>query len=258
MKDVQSSPDHRNLPIDMVGVKGLRYPIVVLDKNDREQHTVASIDMYVDLPHHFRGTHMSRFIEILNEHHKAVHITRLASMLTAMRSSFDASAAHLEVRFPYFIAKRAPVTGAMGLMDYECTFQAISSQKGDDAVVGIKVPVMTLCPCSKEISDHGAHNQRGVVSLDVRYRKMIWIEDLIATVESCASSPIYAILKRPDEKHVTEASYQNPKFVEDVVRDVSMAMNANNRVSWFRVSAENFESIHNHSAYALIEQTKKE
>ncbi|MBI4126416.1 MAG: GTP cyclohydrolase I FolE2 [Deltaproteobacteria bacterium] len=257
MKDVQSSPDHRNIPIDHVGVKGIRYPITVLDKHEREQHTTASIDMFVDLPHQFRGTHMSRFIEILNEHRKEIHIRRLPMILRAIRESFDASSAHIELRFPYFIEKAAPVTATTGLMEYECCFRAASGQQGDDALVGVKVPVMTLCPCSKEISDYGAHNQRGVVSLDVRYRKMVWIEDLITTVEACASSPIYSLLKRPDEKFVTEASYNNPKFVEDVVRDVAVAMNANDRISWFRVSTENFESIHNHSAYACIEQQKE-
>lgn len=256
MKDIQNQRDERQLPIDMVGVKGIRYPITLLDKQKKEQHTIATINMFVDLPHHFKGTHMSRFIEILHARRKEIHIDRLPEMLTEMRATFDAGAAHIAMAFPYFIEKPAPVTGIAGLMDYECTFEASSSFKGEDSLLGVEVPVMTLCPCSKAISDYGAHNQRGIVSLQIRYSGMVWIEELIAAVEGCASSPIYSLLKRPDEKHITEASYNNPKFVEDVVREVAQAMNGNGRVTWYRVSAENFESIHNHSAYAFIEKDK--
>lgn len=256
MKDVQNQYDDRQIPIEKVGVKDIHYPITLLDKHNKEQHTIATINMYVSLPHQYKGTHMSRFIEILNEHRKDIHILKLPMILQQMRESFDAARADIEMRFPYFIAKRAPVSGATGLMDYQCTFEAISSQVGEDCILGVTVPVMTLCPCSKEISRFGAHNQRGIVTLDIRYQRMVWIEDLIAAVEACASSPIYSVLKRPDEKHITEHSYQNPKFVEDVVRDVALAMNDDPAIRWYRVSAENFESIHNHSAYALIEKSK--
>ncbi|MBI4212355.1 MAG: GTP cyclohydrolase I FolE2 [Deltaproteobacteria bacterium] len=256
MKDVQNEKDERNIAIDKVGVRGIRYPITVLDRMDKEQHTIADINMYVDLPHHFRGTHMSRFIEILNEHRKNIHIDRLAAILKQMRETFDAGSAHIEMKFPYFISKPAPVSKAEGMMDYECTFEAVSGKDGDDAILGIKVPVMTLCPCSKEISREGAHNQRGMVSLQIRYSQMVWIEELIDIVEACASSPIYSLLKRPDEKHVTEHSYANPKFVEDVVREVAVAMNAHPKITWYRVEAENFESIHNHNAYAALEKKK--
>ncbi|OGQ22017.1 MAG: GTP cyclohydrolase [Deltaproteobacteria bacterium RIFCSPLOWO2_02_FULL_44_10] len=257
MKDVQNQRDDRQIPIDKVGVKGIRYPISLLDKHEKEQHTIASINMYVDLPHHFKGTHMSRFIEILNEYRREIHIDRLPEILAQMRKSFDASSAHIEIRFPYFIAKSAPVTKSIGMIDYECFFTASSTYQNDDSILGVNVPIMTLCPCSKEISEYGAHNQRGIVSLEVRQKKMIWIEDLIEIVEKAASSPIYSLLKRPDEKFVTEQSYNNPKFVEDVVRDIALTMNEHDNVSWYRISAENFESIHNHSAYAFVEKDKK-
>lgn len=256
MKDVQSQKDERQIPIQKVGIKDIRYPITVLDQKNKEQHTVANINMYVDLPHHFKGTHMSRFVEILNEHHKAIHIDELSLILQRMRDVFEAKSAHLEMSFAYFIEKKAPVTEKVGLMEYQCHFLAASSAEQESIVLGVEVPLMTLCPCSKEISDFGAHNQRGVVKLKVLSNEMIWLEDLIAKVETCGSAPVYSVLKRPDEKFVTEQSYQNPKFVEDVVRDVAVAMNADPRVQWYQVSAENFESIHNHSAYAFIENSK--
>ena len=252
MKDVQNQIDERKIPINQVGVKDIRYPIIVADKKNRTQATTASFNMYVDLPHQFKGTHMSRFIEILNKHHKNIHIDQVENILVDMRNSFDAQSAHVEMRFPYFIEKEAPVSKKTGLMEYQCSFEAISNQDGDDFVMGIEVPIMTLCPCSKEISDFGAHNQRGIVSLKIRSSEMIWLEDLIESVEACASAPVYSVLKRPDEKFVTEQSYNNPKFVEDVVRDVALALNKNKQITWYELSVENFESIHNHSAYAYI------
>ena len=256
MKDIQTQLDTRKIPIDKVGVKDIRYPITVLDRRDKEQHTTASINMYVNLPHQFKGTHMSRFVEILNEHHKSIHVEQTQKILQQMRLAFDAQSAHIEMLFPYFIEKKAPVSGIPGLMEYQCSFEAVSSFDGDDFVMGIVVPVMTLCPCSKEISDYGAHNQRGNITLKIRSTEMIWLEELIETVESCASAPVYSLLKRPDEKFITEQSYDNPKFVEDVVRDVAVAMNKDKRVSWYKISTENFESIHNHSAYAYVEKNK--
>jgi len=254
MKDVQSQPDLRQIPIHKVGIKDIRYPITVLDQKNKLQNTVASINMYVDLPHHFKGTHMSRFVEILNEHHSAIHIDELGIILQRMRDSFEAECAHVEMSFPYFIEKNAPVSGKTGLMEYQCQFWAASNASGQEIIMGIEVPLMTLCPCSKEISDFGAHNQRGVVKLKIKTREMIWLEELIRKVESCGSAPVYSVLKRPDEKFVTEQSYHNPKFVEDVVRDVALSMNNDPRIEWYQASAENFESIHNHSAYAFVEK----
>jgi len=258
MPDLQQSRDDRNIPIDKVGVKNIRYPIVVLDKSKDEQHTVARINMYVDLPHHFKGTHMSRFIEILNQHHGEISIERIDTILQDMKDRLEASSAHLELEFPYFIEKQAPVSGARSLMEYQC--QMIGSLgETADFVLGVTVPVTSLCPCSREISDRGAHNQRSAVSVRIRYRSdrhHIWLEDLIEWIESCGSAPIYSLLKREDEKAVTEQAYDNPMFVEDIVRAVTEKLRSVADIEWFRVECENFESIHNHSAYALVEQRR--
>ncbi len=258
MPDLQQSRDDRNIPIDKVGVKNIRYPIVVLDKSKDEQHTVARINMYVDLPHHFKGTHMSRFIEILNQHHGEISIERIDTILQDMKGRLEATSAHLELEFPYFIEKRAPVSGARSLMEYQC--QMIGSLgETADFVLGVTVPVTSLCPCSREISDRGAHNQRSAVSVRIRYRSdrhHIWLEDLIEWIESCGSAPIYSLLKREDEKAVTEQAYDNPMFVEDIVRAVTEKLRSVADIEWFRVECENFESIHNHSAYALVEQSR--
>jgi len=252
MPDLQKSPDTRRIAIDKVGVKNIRYPIVVLDKHKEQQHTVARVNMYVDLPHQFKGTHMSRFIEILNLYHGEISVESIDTILREMKSRLEASRAHLELEFPYFIEKRAPVSGASGLMDYQCRMIG-TLDENQDFILGVAVPVTSLCPCSREISERGAHNQRSVINVCIRYRGHIWIEDLIEMVERCASAPVYSLLKREDEKAVTEQAYDNPMFVEDLVRAVTETLMNNVDILWFRVECENFESIHNHSAYAQIE-----
>jgi GTP cyclohydrolase I len=257
MIDVQSQKDTRQIPIDKVGVKNIRYPITVRDKENGFQQTVASINMYVDLPHDHKGTHMSRFIEVLSEYRRQVTLENLNTILDELKKRLDAESAHLEVTFPYFITKKAPVTQAEGLMEYICTFKASSkSTKGRDLVIELRVPITTVCPCSKEISEYGAHNQRGEVRVTFRFKKFIWIEDIIRLVEESGSAEVFSVLKRDDEKYVTEKSFENPMFVEDVVREVARKLEADPNITWFSVDSENFESIHNHSAYAYIERDK--
>ena len=255
MPDMQKSGDTRNIPIDKVGVKDISYPIVVMDKKKKFQHTVARINMYVDLPHHFKGTHMSRFVEILNSYREEIALDKLEVMLAEMKKKLGATTAHLEMEFPYFIEKKAPVSKAKSLMEYTCSFAATLAEEFD-FVLGITVPVTSLCPCSKELSAYGAHNQRSMISIKVKYRNFIWIEELVSLVESCGSSPVYSLLKRVDEQYVTERAYENPKFVEDIVREVTEKLFAEPDITWFSVEAENFESIHKHSAYAFIERKK--
>ena len=253
MKDIQNQRDYRNIPIDKVGIKNLRYPITVLDRKNGFQHTVASINMYVDLPHKYKGTHMSRFVEILHILQPEVSFKRLAEVLEEMKKHLNAESAHIEVTFPYFIDKAAPETGARGLMDYTCRIIGFSDPEGRlDLVSEVIVPISSVCPCSKEISSEGAHNQRGEVRLQTRFRKFIWMEDMIELVEEYASCEVFSVLKRTDEKYVTEKAFSNPKFVEDIVRDISKQLKKDGNITWFSVSAENFESIHNHSAYASI------
>jgi GTP cyclohydrolase I len=257
MIDVQSQKDTRQIPIDKVGVKNIRYPITVRDKENGFQQTVASINMYVDLPHDHKGTHMSRFIEVLSEYRRQVTLENLNTILDELKNRLDAESAHLEVTFPYFITKKAPVTQTEGLMEYICTFKASSkSTKGRDLVIELRVPITTVCPCSKEISEYGAHNQRGEVRVTFRFKKFIWIEDIIRLVEESGSAEVFSVLKRDDEKYVTEKSFENPMFVEDVVREVARKLEADPNITWFSVDSENFESIHNHSAYAYIERDK--
>jgi GTP cyclohydrolase I len=256
MKDIQNHKDNRNIDIDQVGVKGIRYPITVLDKNMGEQQTVAKINMSVNLPRQYKGTHMSRFVEILNEHSRCISLQNFSDILEEMKKRLNAESAHMEITFPYFINKTAPVTGSEGLMEYLCTYKGSLNIK-TDLVIIIQVPISTLCPCSKEISDFGAHNQRGEVRLQVRFKKFIWIEDLISLVEGSASSDIYSVLKREDEKYVTEKAYNNPMFVEDIVRDIAQKLNKDPNITWFAVESENLESIHNHNAYAYVEKHKE-
>ncbi len=257
MRDVQKSRDYRKLAINKVGVKDISYPIVVMDKEKAFQHTVARINMYVDLPHQFKGTHMSRFVEILNAHRKDMALDKMETTLQKIKDRLGASSAHLEMEFPYFMEKRAPVSGAASLMEYACRF--IGSLSDDfDFILEIRVPVTSLCPCSKELSRFGAHNQRGIITVQVRYRDFVWIEDLVNAIEECGSSQVYSLLKREDEKYVTERAFENPRFVEDMVREAALRLRTMNNVTWFSVSAENFESIHNHSAYASIEMDKRE
>ena len=253
MPDMQKLRDHRNIAINMVGVKDIRYPIVVLDKSKERQQTVARINMYVDLPHHFKGTHMSRFIEILNQYHGEISIERMDTMLHNMKEHLEASSAHLELVFPYFIEKQAPVSGARSLMEYQCRMVG-SLDEDYDFMLCVTVPMTSLCPCSKEISARGALNLRSAVTVEIRYSEHIWLEYLITWIESCGSAPVFALLKREDEKALTERAYDNPMFVEDVVRAVTERLYQVTEITWFRVACENFESIHNHSAYAMVER----
>ncbi len=253
MKDIQSEPDYRNIAINKVGIKDLRYPVTVLDRNRGKQHTVASINMYVDLPHECKGTHMSRFVEMLHLFRPNIALKTFAEILTQMKEHLNAESAHIEVTFPYFIEKKAPVTHSPGLMDYTCRLVGtINSVSHVDLISEVIVPVTSVCPCSKEISTDGAHNQRGMVHLRTRFKKFIWIEDMIELVERAASCEVYSVLKRSDEKFITEKGYENPKFVEDIVRDIAVELNADKNITWFSVAVENFESIHNHNAYAFI------
>ena len=254
--DIQGSPDERRIPIDKVGIKGIRHPVRVRDRSQGDQHTVASFDMYVNLPHSFKGTHMSRFVEVLNRHEYEITVESFRKMLTEMAQALDAESGYVEMRFPYFVKKEAPVTGVESLMDYQVTLTGEVVEGSTAIRVTVRVPVTSLCPCSKEISDYGAHNQRSEVTVSVTTRDFIWIEELIEMVEEQASCELYGLLKRPDEKYVTERAYDNPKFVEDMVRDVANALNREERVTGYVVEAENFESIHNHSAYARVEQDK--
>ncbi len=254
LKDTQSERDHRRIAIDRVGVKNLRYPMQVRDKARKVQSTIANVSLTVDLPHHYKGTHMSRFIEVLNERGPILHVDSIKDILRELLERLDSQQAHADFEFPFFLEKKAPVSGAVGLMDYTVRFNATLNKGEFDFVLTVIAPVTTLCPCSKAISSAGAHNQRGVVTFAIRFQKPIWIEDLIHLIESCASSELFSVLKRPDEKAVTERAYQNPVFVEDLVRNIAARSNLDPNITWYRIEAENFESIHNHNAYALIEK----
>jgi len=255
--DIQSLPDARKLAIDKVGIKAIRHPVQIMQRAGGVQHTVASFNMYVGLPHQFKGTHMSRFVEILNAHERELTVESFKVMLQEMVEKLEAREGRIEMTFPYFIDKAAPVSGVRSLMDYEVTFVA-QVLKGEQCfAMKVLVPVTSLCPCSKKISDYGAHNQRSHVTVTAHTGEFVWIEEIVDLVEKQASSELYGLLKRPDEKYVTERAYDNPKFVEDMVRDVAAALNRDQRIARYVVESENFESIHNHSAYALIERDKK-
>jgi len=254
LKDVQSQRDFRNININKVGVKGVKYPITLLDKKNGLQHTIADINMYVLLPSKFKGTHMSRFIEIINENKNEINIKKISHILNQMKIKLNAQKAYLEINFDYFIEKQAPVSKIKSLMSYTCGLYAFSGDT-DELTLFVKVPVTSLCPCSKEISDYGAHNQRAFVSVYVKFTDMVWIEDIISIVEANASSDIYCLLKRPDEKFVTEKAYNNPMFVEDIARNIVKALKLDKRIYWYKVEVESLESIHNHNAYACIEKT---
>ena len=254
LDDKQSERDHRELPIDKVGVRGLRFPIQVRDKARSVQNTVATIGMFVDLPKEFKGTHMSRFVEVLNAHGNVIHVENISDILVSLQKKLHSATAHLEMEFPYFLSKKSPVSQKESLMDYMARFDAAAYGSEIDFVLTVKANVTTLCPCSKAIARYGAHNQRGLVTVALRFKRPVWIEDVIAMIEKSASSELYALLKRQDEKAVTERAYENPVFVEDLVRNVAVRLNAHPLVTWYRVEAENFESIHNHNAYACIEK----
>ncbi|MEY4388041.1 MAG: cyclohydrolase FolE2 [Verrucomicrobiota bacterium] len=253
LHDKQSERDTRELHIDKVGVRGVRFPIQVRDKAHAHQNTVATIGMFVDLPKEFKGTHMSRFIEVLNAHGNIIHVENIEEILFALQDKLKAATSHLEIEFPYFMTKEAPVTRKAGVMDYQVRFDAAACGREVDFVLTVKTNVTTLCPCSKAIAKYGAHNQRGEVTVTLRSRSIVWIEDVIAMVEASGSSEMYALLKREDEKAVTERAYENPVFVEDLVRNVALKLKAHPEITWWKVEAENYESIHNHNAYACIE-----
>ena len=256
--DVQRIADSRRIAIDKVGIKSIRHPVKVSDRSGGVQHTVATFNMYVGLPHNFKGTHMSRFVEILNGNEREISVESFEPMLRAMVDRLEAETGHVEMTFPYFINKAAPVSGVQSLMDYEVTFAGEIREGGDYRfTMKVVVPVTSLCPCSKKISSYGAHNQRSHVTVTALLNGHLWIEEVVQLVERQASCELYGLLKRPDEKHVTERAYDNPKFVEDMVRDVAGALNEERRVDAYVVESENFESIHNHSAYALIEKDKR-
>jgi len=256
IEDVQGRSDTRRIPIDKVGIREVSHPVRIQDRSGGEQHTIATFNMYVHLPHDFKGTHMSRFVEILHRHEREISVDSFRMMLAEMTGYLDSEAGHIEMSFPYFVMKRAPVSGVESLMDYRACL--IGEHRGETTLMWLKVavPVTSLCPCSKGISDYGAHNQRSQVTITARLNSHVWIEELIDIAEQEASCELYGILKRPDEKYVTEKAYDNPKFVEDLVRDIAVRLNADDRVDAYVVEAENFESIHNHSAYALVEKDK--
>jgi len=256
IEDVQSRADTRRIPIDKVGIKDIYHPERVRDRSGGDQNTIANFNMYVYLPHNFKGTHMSRFVEILHLHERELSVDSFRTMLREMVQRLDAEKGHIEMAFPYFVMKKAPVSGVQSLLDYRATLIGEVSGERIDTWIKVVVPVTSLCPCSKKISDYGAHNQRSHVTISARIKGHVWIEELIDIAESEASCEVYGILKRPDEKYVTERAYDNPKFVEDMVRDVAVRLNADERIREYVVESENFESIHNHSAYALIERNK--
>lgn len=258
MKDVQSQRDDRNVYLQRVGIRHLSYPITVMDKTNGYQDTVAKINMYVDLPEHFRGTHMSRFVEVLNKYRLGIDPKLIKQMLEELRTKLKASTARVEIEFPYFVVKKAPVSGQKSFLSYTCKIEGQKTFEKYDFLVGVGVPILTLCPCSKEISERGAHNQRAVAWIHIRSKKLVWFEELIEYAEQAASAPVYTILKRLDEKYITERAYDNPRFVEDVAREIALKLNADERIFWYRVEVESFESIHAHNAYACVTKHKEE
>ena len=256
MEDVQSSADTRQIPINKVGIKDIRHPVRVSDRTGAEQHTIANFNMYVNLPHNFKGTHMSRFVEILNNHEREITVKSFKEMMVEMTERLEADSGHVEMNFPYFVNKTAPVSNVQSLMDYDVTFIGDFVDGHNKFTLKVLVPVTSLCPCSKKISDYGAHNQRSHVTVTATLKDFMWIEEIIDLVEQEASCELYGLLKRPDEKAITERAYDNPKFVEDMVRDVAARLNSEDRIISYIAESENFESIHNHSAYALIERDK--
>ena len=254
--DVQATPDSRKLAIDQVGIKAIRHPMRIQERSGGVQHTIAMFNMYVGLPHHFKGTHMSRFVEILSAHEREMTVESFQVMLREMVEKLEAEEGRIEMSFPYFIQKSAPVSGVGSLMDYEVSFIGEILKGKQSFTMSVLVPVTSLCPCSKKISERGAHNQRSHVTVSARLNDFVWIEEIVDLVEKQASSELYGLLKRPDEKFVTERAYDNPKFVEDMVRDVAAVLNLEDRIDAYAVESENFESIHNHSAYAMIKRDK--
>lgn len=263
MVDVHLEGDQRGIAIDRVGVRDISYPVVVLDRNQGKQHTVAKISMAVNLPHDLKGTHMSRFIEILSGYDGQMSIHTLPVILRELKERLKADEAQIAVTFPFFMERVAPESGASALMDYQCSLMGEMNCDSDDLVLRVEVPVASLCPCSKKISDYGAHNQRGYVTMDVRSTRSkegipsnICVEDLVEIAESSASAPVYPLLKRTDERHVTMLAYDNPAFVEDIVRGVAQRLEKDKRVAWFQVQVVNHESIHSHNVFASVQWTR--
>jgi len=259
MDDVQGRTDSRQIPINKVGIKDIFHPVRVKDRSGGEQHTVANFNMYVALPHNFKGTHMSRFVEVLHGHEREVSVDSFRQMLREVTRKLDAVTGHIEMSFPYFVMKKAPVSGVSSLMNYQASLIGEVRDGREEMWIRVLVPVTSLCPCSKKIAEYGAHNQRSHISIEAEIARgaSLSVEGLVAIAEAQASCEVYGLLKRPDEKYVTERAYDNPKFVEDLVRDVALALDEDPRIAAYSVEAENFESIHNHSAYALITRDKR-
>jgi GTP cyclohydrolase I len=254
--DVQGALDSRCIAINKAGIKSIRHPVKIIDKGRRAQHVIATFDMHASLSHQLKGVHMSRFVEILNSSTRIISVKSFESLVSAVVRKLETESGGVEMTFPYFMSKTAPITGISSLMGYQVTFAGTIHEGAYHFVLKVVVPVTSLCPCSKQVSAYGAHNQRSHMSISVRPSSSIWIEDLIQMAENQASCEVYGLLKRTDEKYVTEKAYDNPKFAEDVVRDVAELLNRDVRVDAYVVESENFESIHNHSAYALIERNK--
>ncbi|MFC4314701.1 GTP cyclohydrolase FolE2 [Steroidobacter flavus] len=258
IEDVQARADSRRIPINKVGIKDVYHPVRVKDRSSGEQHTIANFNMYVALPHNFKGTHMSRFVELLHGNEREISVESFRDILAQMTEKLNAQTGHIEMAFPFFVMKKAPVSGVESLMNYQASLIGELHNGVSELWLKVVVAATSLCPCSKDISKYGAHNQRSHITIKAKVDGHMWLEELIDIAESEASCEVYGILKRADEKHVTERAYENPKFVEDIVRDVAVRMNNEDRVRAYVVEAENFESIHNHSAYALIEKDKDE
>jgi len=258
IEDVQARADSRRIPINKVGIKDVYHPVRVKDRSSGEQHTIANFNMYVALPHNFKGTHMSRFVELLHGNEREISVESFRDILAQMTEKLNAQTGHIEMEFPFFVMKKAPVSGVESLMNYQASLIGELHNGVSDLWLKVVVAATSLCPCSKDISKYGAHNQRSHITIKAKVNGHMWLEELIDIAESEASCEVFGILKRADEKHVTERAYENPKFVEDIVRDVAVRMNNEDRVRAYVVEAENFESIHNHSAYALIENDKDE
>ncbi|MBT5708726.1 GTP cyclohydrolase FolE2 [Verrucomicrobia bacterium] len=256
LQDLQSEPDHRAISINKVGIRHLQMPIAVHDRGKETLNTVGTFDLYVDLPADVKGTHMSRFVEILHAWSKPYSVESIESILRPIQDRLGSAAAYITLNFPFFLEKTAPVSKQPSLMNYQVKLSAQLIDDHTSLTLQVEIPVKTLCPCSKSISKYGAHNQRGLVIVQVRSTETIWIQEIIDIVEASGSSELYALLKRPDEKYVTESAYENPVFVEDLVRNVVSRLNSDDRISWFQVEAENHESIHNHNAYALISKNQ--
>ncbi len=253
MEDVQNRPALVPLPIDRVGVKNLHLPVLMRDKAKGKQHTVATVDMGVDLPSAFKGTHMSRFVEALESWHEELNYASMKRLLEDIKKRLEAERAYIVFRFPYFIRKAAPISQASSLVSYKCTLTGELHGQKPEFVLEVEVPVMTVCPCSKAISVEGAHSQRTLVRISVRMRNFLWIEELVHMAEQAGSSPVYSALKREDEKYVTEHAFARPAFVEDVVRAVAIQLTQHSLVAWYRVEVQSLESIHAHDAFACIE-----